>query len=81
MKKGRNSTGRIKYLRLVQRNSTGRWDNSPSKSKSLLLGKKLKSFGKKSGVIKKNTMKKLNELRESKKERKRLNNKNGKASN
>ena len=33
----RSSTGRIKYLRLMQRNSSGRWENNPLKSKSLLL--------------------------------------------
>ena len=35
--KEQNFTGRIKYLRLMQRNSTGRWEKNPSKSKSLLL--------------------------------------------
>ena len=35
--KGQNFTGRIKYLRLMRRNYTGRWENNPSKLKSLLL--------------------------------------------
>ena len=35
LKKQRNRTGRIKYLRLMHRNATGRWENNPSKSKSL----------------------------------------------
>ena len=37
LKKGRNSTGRIKYLRLMRSNSTGRWESNPWKSKSFLL--------------------------------------------
>ena len=43
--------------------------------------KEVKKFWKKPGAIKKNTIKKLNVLRDTKKERKRLNNKNGKTSN
>ena len=36
-KRIRSSKGRIKYLRLMQRNSLGRWENNLLKSKSLLL--------------------------------------------
>ena len=34
--KGRNSTGRIKYLRLIWRNSIGKWENNPPRSKNFL---------------------------------------------